>query len=197
MSEWLPTWLVLGQNDDVGEWINILVFIVLGLFWLIGGLVKNLTPKKDRRQGGKAVSKTARPSPPARNRNLGHDRETWGQRLARKAEKIQAAAAERAREIERQVQGQPARSKTGPRRVLKPTDRPPTQEEGTAAQPGPEEPAELVPDLAMPLKVANMARTEDQQPAVTIDLTDPKLLREAILHYEILGKPLALREPFE
>lgn len=197
MSEWIPTWLVLGQNDDVGEWINILVFIVLGLFWLIGGLVKNLTPKKDRRQGGKTLSKPSRSSPPARNRTLGRDRETWGQRLARKAEQIQAAAAERAREIERQVQGQPARSTTGPRRVLKPTDRPPAPNEDTAAQPGPEGPTELGPDLAMSLKYPSTARTKDRQPAVTIDLDDPKVLRQAILHYEILGKPLALREPFE
>ena len=32
------------------------------------------------------------------------------------------------------------------------------------------------------------------EPGVIIDYSDPEALRKAILHYEILGKPLALRD---
>jgi len=32
------------------------------------------------------------------------------------------------------------------------------------------------------------------EPAVIIDYDDPDALKKAILHYEILGKPLALRD---
>jgi hypothetical protein len=32
------------------------------------------------------------------------------------------------------------------------------------------------------------------QPAAVIDYSDPDALKKAILHYEILGKPIALRD---
>ena len=34
-------------------------------------------------------------------------------------------------------------------------------------------------------------------PASVIDSSDPDALRKAILHYEILGKPIGLRDPSE
>ncbi len=37
--------------------------------------------------------------------------------------------------------------------------------------------------------------SDDFQPLAVVDYSDPDTLKKAILHYEIFGKPLALREP--
>lgn len=62
-------------------------------------------------------------------------------------------------------------------------------------------PMEMEPTMQPEATVyGTMARSEPQAvvsgPRV-IDYEDPEALRKAILHYEILGKPLAYRDPFE
>jgi hypothetical protein len=50
-----------------------------------------------------------------------------------------------------------------------------------------------------PAKVQLDAQPESVgfEPAIVIDYSDPDALKKAILHYEILGRPLALRDSFE
>ena len=55
-----------------------------------------------------------------------------------------------------------------------------------AAPPGPLKPDEIQQGLARD--------SGGFEPAAVIDYSDPDALKKAILHYEILGKPLALRD---
>ncbi len=190
MCHWILGLFVLGQGDDVGEWVNILIIVVMAIFWVIGGLVKSLTAK-DRKQGGKRVLK--QPSPPART--PGQKRETLLQQLARKAEEFQAAAAEQARKMERQAQGKIAPKakppQNSPHRPRKPRLQP--QQSNPV-----EEPVSITPELDAPLVGSSeVGKRQEYKTSTVIDLTDPDKLRQAILHYEILGKPLSLREPFD
>lgn len=67
--------------------------------------------------------------------------------------------------------------------------------------------AEELPDVTLPLpqplepsKEGPETRREPvpgYEPASIIDSNDPDALRKAILHYEILGKPIGLRDPLE
>ena len=55
----------------------------------------------------------------------------------------------------------------------------------------PEPPAPLDPERE---RLATPRQTTGRQPESIIDPTDRDALRKAVLHYEILGKPLALRD---
>ena len=176
----------LAQGDGLGEWANILIVIVMALFWVVGGLAKSLTRNKGQRQGGKPPSK--RPSPPAQ----GQRRQTWLQQVARKAEELQKAAAQRMQEIERQAQGKPGPGSKRPQTPARSVPAGARAARTEAPSHGPKSPppvTEPVPFYdAKPKPVSAMAQ---------VDLSDPDALRTAILHYEILGKPLAMRDPFE
>jgi hypothetical protein len=81
------------------------------------------------------------------------------------------------------------------------------QQHPVVSEPGrPKEPAALEPiaeaigDMGLePARPLTRARREPATiPALSIiDYTDPDALKKAILHYEILGKPLGLRDPFQ
>jgi hypothetical protein len=60
-------------------------------------------------------------------------------------------------------------------------------------EPMPQEPSA---DAEMPSETIPEPTTAGSGPPL-IDYDDPEILRRAILHYEILGKPLACRDPFE
>ena len=47
------------------------------------------------------------------------------------------------------------------------------------------------------MRTATTTAPADNASPPIIDYTDPDALKNAILQYEILGKPMALRDPFE
>ena len=51
--------------------------------------------------------------------------------------------------------------------------------------------------VSEPLRPRTEARAKGFEGGVIIDYSDPDALKKAILQYEILGRPLALRDPFE
>jgi hypothetical protein len=72
-----------------------------------------------------------------------------------------------------------------------------------APKPAAEEPADPTLHLPEPLEPGKGAletrrdAVAGYEPASIIDSSDPDALKKAILHYEILGKPLGLRDPVE
>lgn len=186
---------LLAQGLD--EWGDILVIVVMAVLWLVGALAKVLTGKKGAAQQRPTQGPATQPAA---------QRETWQQRLARKAREIQRAA-----EGERESVQRPARTQTPrPRPTGKITVR--TDQKGDsvmvyqqalrqheardaviAASP---QAGRKPPTTREPIDASSVPTTPALgfQPSIVLDYGDPDALKKAILHCEILGKPLALRE---
>jgi hypothetical protein len=216
---------------DSDHWVNFLILVGMAILWLFAVLIKQATKRKPpQAQGGPA----------------GEQRESWQQRLARKAEELQRAMEgqtddrmermrqrldERARQ-RGQVRERPSgniavRSGRGGEPVMvyertEPTDsmrerhaaRQREAKEAVSAagrratMPPVETGVEIPrPDLAPavedfagatlgppPPTEARREPAGGYQPGSIIDSSDPDALRKAILHYEILGKPIGLRD---
>lgn len=269
MVLWFSELVVVAQQPDIDEYVNVLFIVAMAVLWFVGALIKNAAGKKKAEQGRERPA-GERPS----------SRQTWQERLARKAQEIQRAAEEKGRQVAERVQqmeqgGQPRRpaQRPGPegapleglsfrkgqggetimvydagqmrrarrpepaappprRKVVQP--QPPAESASQRRQqaerlraarraaatrrsvPPPPPAAQPRPDLdvSAPSKTSTgtMDRPRSAKPGaaspagrqptyygahVVVDYSDPDALRRAILHYEILGKPLSLRDPFE
>jgi len=227
---------VLAQGPNLDQWGDILVIALMAALWLAGGLAKVITGRKGARQSRRQETEA---------KQQGAQRETWQDRLARKAREFQQAVEAKAQQSERAAQASsPVRTGPGTRvppqppagkitirhspkgdAVMvyeRPVPRPAADQNRDAdrrreeaqrsvaragqqiakaksiAPPGeslaetPTHPQELsaVPP-ASPMQPASA------QAADIIDYDDPDALKTAVLHYEILGKPLALRGPID
>jgi hypothetical protein len=247
---------VLGQGSDMEGWIDLLVILGMAILWAIGGLVKvGRSKAAQRRREGPANAMQRAP------------RESWQQRLARKAEEMQRAAEARGKEMARRLEeevglrqqgGRPARPtgriavRQGPRGESimvyeEAGTEPATEREQQAARqrearkavvvrqrqakeavstarrhaPQPAQPIETMTVTELPglepmvgeltgtmrepprplepsrARPAIPGESAGFEPAAVIDYRDPDALKKAILHYEILGNPVALRESSE
>jgi len=226
----------LAQQDFEG-WANILFVLAMVILWLVGALVKALSKK----------GPTAGQEEPAAEQH--GPRESWQERLRRKAEELQRRMEEEAGlrepgEPARTTRETPARTPAPPggRIRVRPGqggesvivyEQPPT--------PSPTQHAQQAARQREARKAAAAARTYGAQVTAPIDVRvpefrpiatdmtgvmaerpaplepgavqmpsaresagwgtgdildyrDPDTLKKAILHYEILGKPLALRD---
>jgi len=206
MYDLLAQIILARRNDDAESWMSILVFVVLAVFWAIGGIIKAKSRSSDTRDGKSMPRRPAHRPPagvsrPPREQLLKQSRQPSG--LAKRREprpatkkpltkfaEIRAAFQKYAAEAEQAFQAQ--------------TEKPVTETKIPVPKP------KVKPDV---LKVPESSRKsliqlEDRQDAVpaempeaeylsgiTLDYTDPEELRRAILHYEILGRPLSLRDP--
>jgi hypothetical protein len=189
---------LLAQGPDISS--DVLILVVMAILWLVGGLAKVLTSKKGTgQQSPKEGSAVQAPI----------QRETWQQRLARKAREIQQAAETERKKMEQGARVQtsppkpsPARSPSPPAgRVAVRTD-----QQGDSVmvyqQPAIKQEQQAAKESSRPLE-SNDAPSEATtpslgfQPSAIIDYDDPDALKKAVLHYEILGRPLALREPHD
>ncbi len=221
---------MLAQGHNFDQWGDILVVAIMAFLWLAAGLAKVITGKKGgqqpRRQDGAATQQGGR-------------RETWQERLARKAREIQKAAEARAGQFEQKTHSDTPAQRQHPTPV---SPQPPAGRitirhgakgdsvmiyERPASQPFPERrqhtarlrqtaaPASVEPAAKplheMPSRIVTPEppRSRESRPTVSelsspfislgpgdiIDYRDPDALKKAVLHYEILGRPLALREP--
>jgi hypothetical protein len=225
---------VLSQLHTVGQidsdqWVNFLILAIMAVLWLFGTALKAATKKKpsEGQKGGLAQAQ----------------RETWQERLARKAEELQRAlegqSTETGERIRRRVEQRvgvqkrgegPAPGKiavrsgrggesvrvyeragdstreqhaaAGRKAMMSPVE-PKLETIEPAPKPTAEEPADPTLHLPEPLEPGKGAletrrdAVAGYEPASIIDSSDPDALKKAILHYEILGKPLGLRDPVE
>jgi hypothetical protein len=237
----------LAQRPNVQDWGDFLVIAILVIVWLASVLAKVVGSKRRPQQQEEATGEPRRP------------RETWQQRLARKAEEMQQAAEAQRRQMEQEARARaeaaesPAHPPAEPvpppggritvrpgrrgdsviiyerptargpserdqqathqretrravanagRRAKRPAAVAPRIDVGrTRAEPVAESVSGVMREPPRPLEPGNMQLQPSEsagfQPAAIIDTSDPDALMKAILHYEILGKPLALREPSE
>lgn len=199
------------RNNDTEGWMNILFVVVLAIFWLIGGILKAKANKSGVGNKGKIPPMPSR-KPPIHSREA---REQMLRRLERPADSaktqiqqprpatqkprmkfadLQAAVRKFAVEAEKAFQDDTKKP------IPKP--KPPLQEPQLLTEkPKIEEPFSVTSSLKeLPDKQVS---EPDESPGseflseLLMDYTDPDELRRAILHYEILGKPLSLRDPSE
>jgi len=187
--------ILAARNDDVEGWMNILFVIILAVFWAIGGIIKARTKKIEE---GK---ETATGKPPRRQPQVvkGLTRQLFQQ--PRPAHAVGPAPG---RKHPRQAE-QPARKITHAQAIAERI----TAKKEPVPVPTVKAPAEpKLPKLTPQLKPAGEGFPEViSKPVETLqaglaaesllDYADPDELRRAILHYEILGKPLSLRGPGE
>jgi len=160
------------QSDDVGKWANILLVVVLAALWAVAGLLKarKTQPEDEQEQSRPRQGET----PPA----AGSLRKELFRQSARPRPAAPAPAAQYQRLPEPKLAALTSRLKPGlqeiPEPISKPIEELQDYRPSPAEKPGPE-----------------------FSPAFLPAYDDPEQLRRAILHYEILGKPLSLRSPGE
>ena len=170
------------RNSDNGGWIQILVFAVIAIVYGISYIIKTKANKLEEQQQGQgkpdAGRRPGQKAYPTAQRPVSKTAQTQPRRP------IQAAYREIARP-------QPAAENKMPEIQLQ-------RPEVKQVLARPEELALVGEPLAgikgleaTDLKVTQPRAIIEQKPL--FDFDDPDSLRRAILHYEILGKPLSLR----
>ena len=213
MNYFLAQTILAARNRDVEDWTNVLFIVVVAVLWAIGGIIKARANKtKLKEEDEEELARKPVRKPPERERGV------QKRLFERPRRPVGPAPPKRYRpQVAKPQVQQPPRKPVGPR--------PAVQKFVTEAEQAVEpvlEPLEVPkPKLSVPIprvqaKLQELpeftgktieklehkytgAVTETAQAEylseILLDYADPDELRRAILHYEILGKPLALREP--
>ncbi len=201
--------IVLAQrNEDIDGWMNILVVVMLAVFWALGGIIKARKSTQSQQKRPLAHKPARRPAgqiPTSRDQLLkGSDRNAVSaerrparsgvQEARTKLAEWRAAARKFADEAEQAFRAQ--------METAKPPELPPQvsrrPKSPFAAYETPQ--VAVKPSIALeeqPAPETPEQSTEEYLSELVADYSDSDQLRRAILHYEILGRPLALREPNE
>ena len=189
--------IVLARQDP--GWINILVVVVMAIVWIIGGIVKATRTKSgDEQQPSRVPSR----KPPAHSRGAQQQMPGRAQRPVGPAQRPE------------QLSGAPKKRTT--LADLRATARKFAAEAEQAFQvqmpkpqkPSPQPKPEIRPVATLSVEpVATIVKNLDDKQAAAADVqrtqyladllsdyTDPEKLRRAIIHYEILGPPLSMRD---
>ncbi len=166
-------------DDKDGGWMQLLIIVVLAAIYGVGGIIKARANKLERKQQEQPGRK---PTPEPSEDTM---------------------AAEQAQRPSPPMQGRQLRPQVRPpgRKIMRP--HPSVQKFVTKTKEEPVVwPETLEPQLQPELKDIHIGiPSKTEQPETVIEsllgFDDPDLLRKAILHYEILGKPLSLRGPSE
>ena len=184
MDKLLAQIVLAARGDDAEGWMNTLVIVLLAVFWAIGGILKARARKaekaeaEDEEQGVvkgplRPTARRATAKPVYGNRGVA----VWRPQPQR----IRAGAKTLAVEVEP--------------RPAKPSVT------GRKARGGPEAAVAKMaverPPKAVPAAGAVRAVEKPMLEQLLLSAEEPDELRKAILHYEILGKPLSLREPVD
>jgi len=185
MNQLFKTILAANNDRELDDWTNVLFVVIMLAFWAIGGILKAKGGK--RKQG---QQRAARPTPPEQGRTP-------------------------LRPVQRPETQRPARAAGAeyPKRAItKPAP-------GAVTQAGAPAPAlrttrPLRSKLLEAFEHLDQARTSSEpplEPSVlgvlplheqghvfrpAIELDNAEKLRNVVLYYEVLGKPVAFREPY-
>jgi hypothetical protein len=172
---------VVGVSKEIIDKLSeIAPIIIIGAIWLFGAIAKAVAAGKKGQQ----------PEPEQKARGKPHQPD-FNDFVKIVKERYSAAREQVKRESE--APAQPASV------VVETTPKPPLVEVTIpAAQPKIEKPSteQLVPSLAgeQPTEMVHTVEPHPYLADIAEQYSDPDGLRKALLHYEILGTPLALRE---
>jgi hypothetical protein len=203
MNYWLAQLVLAARrsSDRDNGWVQILVFVILAIFYAVGSIIskaKKTAPKGKEQAPRKPVRKS-----PEDFIDLQMLKQLFG--LPEEAESSSRPQPQVTKPQIAKPQVQPTRRKVArPQPVVQKT--PIETSKIPVMEPQVQPKLEKVPGLTPPLGGAGLTGeaevpTEIPQAKylndILSDYDDPEKLRRAILHYEILGKPLSLREPSE
>ena len=181
MNDVLVQTVLAARKSNFEDWVNILFVLALAVFWVLGGIIKARTRGKGKREEQEQLPGRPGRRPPERTRRL--RRQIFGPVQQREYRPV---AQQPRRKISR---GQPAVPKYAAE-----------TEEGIWLRP-----LEVPEAPKLPFSTPSVQPEKKQaqelgsKPVVEriLDFDDTDALKRAILHYEILGKPVSLRSPAE
>lgn len=210
MNEFLTEIILAARRRGTEGWMKVLFPVLLALFWVISSILKARAKKaEDEKAGGKqlGVKPGGKPAEsitkvgPFQKIRLAIEAEVGKQRQLQ-AQQRQAQGAQR-----KIVRPQPAAKEVAAEtesvtriptleRVKESKLEPPTPQVESRFQKLPEFAVKTVRKLK-DMRIDTPVETPQakQLSEILLDYSDPDELKRAILHYEILGRPLALRDP--
>jgi hypothetical protein len=207
MSNFLAQTIV-AASDDAEKWMNVMFVVVLALFWLVGGIAKARANKR-RAQIEQSPQKPARKPPlhsaEAREQMLSRLQRPAGSAQSREQQPLPTARKPRMKLADLQAAVRRLAVEAEQADQVKTGKFDPELEEILTE---PKIKIEKV-ELAEPMDkiVMGLQDTKPSESAqipeseylseLLIDYSDPEDIKRAILHYEILGRPLSLRDSFE
>jgi hypothetical protein len=168
MNYCLAQTVLAARGDDAEGWINTLVVVLLVVFWAIGGILKARAKKTEA-----------------------EDEDEYGEEpLEPAARPSTAKPVYKARGVVVQ-HPQPQRIRAGAKKI-----------EARQAKPSVAVRKGRGPKAAVAKVTGEWAKkpvSAPEEPVIEplLSAEEPDELKKAILHYEILGKPLSLREPVD
>lgn len=216
MNEFLEQIVARSKGPD---WENILFIVFLAIFWAIGGILKAKKSAQEKKAGGQPLGQK-----PGIKPNIGKKEAPKGPFQQIRAAVV--AELEKQRELQKQAQ-QAKRKMVRPKPAARSiAARPAMQRVATKTGRATGIPTlESMEETRLPSSIAKVEPKLEKMPEYTsktvksvgtkgtgasakvpqkkqlseilMDYSDPDELRRAILHYEILSRPLSLRGPVE
>jgi len=192
MNGLLTQIILAARNRGIEGWMNILFIVALAAFYVIGSIIKAKAKKPGEKDQGQLTrkpkpfegarrSETRRPIAPTAARQLRPEVKPPRRKIARPQPAVRKAAAIMDEAIELGTL-EPSEA------VKLPSSVPLAEPEELVG-----EPLRKLEDryARLPTEIAGGKYLSE----IVSDYADPDELRTAILHYEILGRPLSLRDP--
>ncbi|MBN1392567.1 MAG: hypothetical protein JW947_07170 [Sedimentisphaerales bacterium] len=192
MSYWLAQLILAARDKSDDGWIQILVFVILAVFYAVGSIISKA--KKSATNG-----KEQAPGKPVRKQpevtiDLRMLKQLFG--IPEEAESsIEPGLEESETQIAKPQVQPPGRKVIRPQPAMRKI--PIETSKIKVMEPQVQPKLEKVSGLTGKSEVSTGIPQTKYLSDILSDYDDPEKLRMAILHYEILGKPISLREPSE
>lgn len=188
MNYYLVQMILAARNDDAKNWTNVLFIVVVAAVYAVGSIIKARANKikledEEEPEGGRGLKLQPRRQVQPQRRKVVR-LQGIAQRLAAKKPDIALEAAELPEvseltpptpQLQPDLQG-----------LLESTGKTVRKLKGKSVG---------IPAVQHQLSLGSRLIGAGYLPEILSDYGDPESIRRAILHYEILGKPLSLRGP--
>lgn len=200
--------ILAARNDDVDSWMNILIVVIVAVFWALGGVLKAKKNKQDKEQLPANGS--------GRQPGYGRGPQRQATRQAQQVPARQPRPVKQYRPIPEQAGAKVRQPRPLPENVPAKEKQPVgmSQSQLSKAAGPPSETPQLefaLGEIPHIVDEYESLKTPDIEPAFArpqasviklpldpaSDYVDFDTLRKAILHFEILGEPVALRDRVE
>jgi hypothetical protein len=195
MNDWLLQLILAARKrgEDSG-WVQVLVFVILSLFWAIGSIVKAKANKTVK--GKEPTPRKPMRKPPESTIDLRMLKQLFG--LSEEAESGSRTGPEKPELWAAKPQAIEPRVRPVVRKVARPQPvvrkLPIETSKIMVMEPQVQPKLEKVPGLTGEAELSTEIPQTTYLTDILSDYENSEKLRRAILHYEILGKPISLRE---
>jgi len=212
MDYFLLQFVLAAQNDDFEKWMNILFLVVLAVFWLIGGIVKVKSEHAKRQKKRKPTRDSAtRSSPSSKDPgelilekilgtfipDSGNQQRSVKQQAIKKPPRFQETRPKPTSKSlsDKYAMRQKISNKRKQRLSLQKKSLETKFDELTQIEPDIEKLPEFTTDAIKSIESSYQEVTPDIPVSnYLLDLSDSDSLKKAILYYEVLGRPMSLRD---